>query len=413
MNGTRITDILDQKFPQAIEYSLHIIYQTNKFLDFAVALVDYMGEDFIPYCKSIYTMLKNLLHTTDIQFEDESILSLITTERIQWQYHLFKRNRDQKLREKEFKENIDELQFLVKSYRKKEEFKKLIDFVGRTNYLAPYNAMLVEMQKPGATFVFTGKQWKAYGRQPKVNAQKLIILRPFGPIQCVFDYEDTDEIPGAKNVMDDTKLMEEWNMILTKAEGHLPSKILDNLYYNLPLYGIYLDDCFRAANTFGGYIMPHTNAHLSLIIDKEHRIECDSEFVISVNRNLDDVSRFHTICHELGHLFCFHQYYDPKKKRTKLSSKEREFEAETVAWLVCKRHGIHNPSEEYLATYVSDDDEIPICSTDLIMKAVTEIEKMLENKLNIKKCLWYKEDRKLKEKVDNVLNKRHTGLLWE
>ena len=48
------------------------------------------------------------------------------------------------------------------------------------------------------------------------------------------------------------------------------------------------------------------------------------------------------------YLFCYHQFYAESKRR-KLTIKEREFEAKTVAWLVCKRHGIYNPSEEYLA----------------------------------------------------------------
>ena len=58
--------------------------------------------------------------------------------------------------------------------------------------------MLVQMQKPGATFVFNGKKWGYYGRQPKINGQKLIILKPFGPIQCVFDYSDTEKNPDVE-----------------------------------------------------------------------------------------------------------------------------------------------------------------------------------------------------------------------
>ena len=116
--------------------------------------------------------------------------------------------------------------------------------------------------------------------------------------------------------------------------------------------------------------------------------------------------QFHTICHELGHLFCYHQFYTESKRR-KLTIKEREFEAETVAWLVCKRHGIYNPSEEYLASY-APQGEIPICSTDLIMKAVAEIERMMESPFKIKESLWYKEDKGLKEKI-RVIERQQKG----
>lgn len=82
--------------------------------------------------------------------------------------------------------------------------------------------------------------------------------------------------------------------------------------------------------------------------------------------------------------------------------KEREFEAETVAWLVCKRQGIENPSEEYLASY-APHGEIPICSTDIIMKAVTEIEKMLKNEVDIKDSLWYKQDKQIRQDISKFL----------
>ncbi len=85
-----------------------------------------------------------------------------------------------------------------------------------------------------------------------------------------------------------------------------------------------------------------------------------------------------------------------------LALKEREFEAETTAWLVCKRHGIKTQSERYLATY-APQGIIPVCSTELILKAVTEIEKILNGSVYITKSLWYKEDKSVKKEVDGIL----------
>lgn len=390
-----IEEFLENKMPKAIEYASHIILEENHFLKFSVALVDYMGADFIPYCKSVYVILRGLSYP-NITFESDDELRAITSDNIRCAYNKFKKEIE-KDREKEFKENIDELQFLVKSYRNSDEFRKLLDFVGRFRYLAPYNAMLVQMQKPGATFVFTGKKWFEYGRTPKVNAQKLITLKPFGPVQCMFDYSDTEASPDAKNPVTDSELMERWDKGLMQAKGEIHKDTLSTLYDNLKIYGIYLDDSFYAANTYGGYIMPYEDAILEIPISNGHRIQEKSRFVISVNRKVTDVVKFHTICHELGHLFCYHQSYDDSKKR-KLSIKEREFEAETVAWLVCKRQGVDNPSEEYLAMY-APEGEIPVCSTDYIMRAVTEIEKMLKGKINIKDSTWYKEDKALKQRI--------------
>ena len=392
-----IGEVLENKMPKAIEYASHIIMETSNFIDFAVALVDYMEEDFIPYCKSVYAMLRSLDYP-NVTFEKDEKLGDITPDIIRGAYHNFLSKQGELVREKEFKENIDELQFLVKSYRDSNEFQKMLDFIGRFPYIAPYNAMLAQMQKPGATFVLTGKKWAEYGRQPKLNGQKLIVLKPFGPVQCVFDFEDTEPIPNATKVIEKADLIKKYTEGLQQAQGDLDNKTMNTLVSNLPVYGIYLDDNFMASNTYGGYIMPYHDQKLKVKIDKDYYMEVPSCFVISINKKQTNAVKFHTLCHELGHLFCNHQCYDKRKKR-KLTLKEKEFEAETVAWLMCKRHGISNPSEEYLASY-APNGEIPICSTELIMRAVTEIEKMMEGFVSVNESIWYKEDAEFKASVN-------------
>ena len=82
--------------------------------------------DFIPYCKSVYTMLRSLSYPNVI-FEKDDILGAITPDVIRDAYNNFLSQQDEQAREKEFKENINELQFLVKSYRNSSEFKKLLE----------------------------------------------------------------------------------------------------------------------------------------------------------------------------------------------------------------------------------------------------------------------------------------------
>ena len=188
-------------------------------------------------------MLRGLSYPT-VTFEKDDILGEITPDVILDAYNNFLLQQDDHAREKEFKENIDELQFLVKSYRNSSEFKKILDFIGRFPYLAPYNAMIVQMQKPGATFVLTGKKWAEYGRQPKLNGQKLIVPKPFGPVQCVFDFDDTEPIPNATKVMEETELMQKYTESLQQAQGYLADKTMETLMVNLSVYGIYLDDKF-------------------------------------------------------------------------------------------------------------------------------------------------------------------------
>ncbi len=395
-----IINLTDEQIDKALDYSLRIIHNTKRFIDYAIAMADFMGEDFIPYCKLFYEELRESINDPNIAFEDPHNIDTISLDNIIYEYNSFKKEQEEKKRKLEFKENIDELQFLVKNYRQRSEFKDLLDYVGHLYYLAPYNAMLVRMQKPGAQIVFTGNRWeKKYGRQPKLNAQPLITLVPFGPVQCVFEYEDTEPIQNCRYSVKKDDIIKEWYDSLKRTKGHISYKEWNNLMYNLPVYGIHYDDTLNATGLYAGYLVPYHNKEILVPLGKENYIKTTSQFAISINNHFNKDAAFTTICHELGHLFCRHLYYSHNKQRDNLTKKEEEFEAETVSWLVCKRHGIKNPSEEYLAGY-APNGEIPVCSTEMILKAVTEIDKMLEKHVRIKDSLWYKEDKKIKKLVD-------------
>ena len=389
---------------EAKRYALCIVFETHCFEEFAVSMIDCMGEEIVSICKDLYKELYQVAFSKGFHMESELVVDSYADDDLLNAYDRFKEKQkfDEEYREEDFKENIDELQFLVRRYRDSEEFKRMLDFVGRFHYLAPYNAMLVEMQMPGAKFVFPGKMWRSYGRTITPNAQQLITLKNFGPVQCMFDISGTEPIPGRK-VVKEEELMEMWDNGLKNPEGVVDPQILRTLIDNLPIYGIFLDDSFIAANTYGGYIMSYSHT-IDVHVGTNNDIKTNSRFLISVNHKETNAEKFHTICHELGHLFCRHQSYKSEKQRD-ISHKEREFEAETVAWLVSKRHGINNPSEGYL-TFYAKDGEIPICSTELIMKAVAEIERMIEGPVPVTKGLWYKEDKNFKGIVDKAIDKK-------
>ena len=59
----------------------------------------------------------------------------------------------------------------------------------------------------------------------------------------------------------------------------------------------------------------------------------------------------------------------------------REFEAESICYLVCTRLGLENPSAEYLAGYVRNYETTPPISLDTVMKASLLIEQMGRGRL--------------------------------
>ena len=64
---------------------------------------------------------------------------------------------------------------------------------------------------------------------------------------------------------------------------------------------------------------------------------------------------------------------------------EREFEAESICYLVCERAGIQNPSAAYLSDYLQRNEFIPAISFDAVLKAAGMIEQMGKRKLSPRK----------------------------
>ncbi|MBR4195964.1 MAG: hypothetical protein IKQ95_04555 [Synergistaceae bacterium] len=123
--------------------------------------------------------------------------------------------------------NIPELDRLfqdVRSYRSSKNYMELLDFIKRFRNIAPYNAMLIRIQKPGSKYVASVKEWrKEFGRTPKPGARPLIILRTFGPVSFVYELEDTEGRDFPQNLLKPFK-----------AEGEISDSAFDNFVKRPP-----------------------------------------------------------------------------------------------------------------------------------------------------------------------------------
>ncbi len=110
---------------------------------------------------------------------------------------------------------------------------------------------------------------------------------------------------------------------------------------------------------------------------KPKLVEVPLRYDILLNETTGKEARYATVARELARLYCGHlgtpnQKWWPDRRGLDLST--REFEAESVAYLVCGRLGIVNPSENYLADYVGNNSEVPNISIDAVMKSAGLIE---------------------------------------
>src|SRR5260370_41878406 len=93
---------------------------------------------------------------------------------------------------------LDELFTLAGKYNSSDAYLELMRFIGRFRFYSPFNAMLINIQMPGARFVRTALGWRRdYHRNIKVGARPIVILQPKGPILFVFDVSDTAPLRNA------------------------------------------------------------------------------------------------------------------------------------------------------------------------------------------------------------------------
>lgn len=301
----------------------------------------------------------------------------------------------------EIKDKVDELFHSIGKYRRSSEFQVLLNFCRRFHYLSAYNAMLVQMQRPGATFVHTAGNWeKRFNIRVKQNANPLIILVPFGPVDYVFDIEDTEG--------ESKKLIPESILRPFKTKGTLPSSTYKTLANNLKYYGIKLESVTFGSQQHARIERLDVTTYVDLPVKykkDQYIIYLPEYYLISINNKSTKEEVFAALIHELAHFFCLHlspvdrSWWDTRN----LYLNEREFEAETVAWLICERIGIENPSAEYLSGYLDTDSQIPNISLETILKVTNTIEGLFAPQ-RIADGLLAKQDEEVKKQLLGIKN---------
>ena len=96
---------------------------------------------------------------------------------------------------------LDQLLEDSRLYTQSKDYQELLDFVIRLRNFAPFNAMLLQVQKPGLSYAASARDWRErFGRSPKEGARPLLILWPFGPVALVYDVQDTEGRPLPEDV---------------------------------------------------------------------------------------------------------------------------------------------------------------------------------------------------------------------
>ena len=248
---------------------------------------------------------------------------------------------------------IDQLIAATRLYNTRTAVQELLDFTIRLREFAPFNAMLLHIQKPELTHAATARDWwTRFGRIPKTGTRPLLILRTMGPVDFVFDILDTEgeEVPAGAFVFPTLGNLAEWRFLrLIASVAREKIEIVE----------------FDAGDTKAGWIQP---------LARSKSPKGKNLYRLAYNRNHPSPTRFVTVAHELAHLYLGHLGSDRGRRvadRQTTPHELREVEAETAAYLVARRNGLKPRSERYLAKYQGTFEHLNLYA---IMRAANAVE---------------------------------------
>lgn len=276
---------------------------------------------------------------------------------------------------------LDELFRLTRQYSSTQSYNELLKFIARFRFYSPFNAMLVHVQMPGARYVAPPHRWlRDFRRRIKPGARPLVILQPKGPVMFVFDVADTEPEENAFPLPPAVEKPFEvrGGSVGSQLEQSIENAKRDGVRVSLRNAGSQHAGAIRTAQP-GGYQKVALR-----ILPKPEYVHVPVSYELLLNSDHPREIRYATLVHELAHLFCGH-LGTPNPEwwpdRSAVPIEAREFEAESVCYLVCRRLGIDNRSEEYLSAYMKGQPVVPPISLDSVMTASGLIEKMGRERL--------------------------------
>ncbi|MFN8669436.1 MAG: hypothetical protein U0164_19775 [Gemmatimonadaceae bacterium] len=283
---------------------------------------------------------------------------------------------------------LDDLFASAKRYRSGEAFAELLDFARRFRFYAPYNAMLLHAQMPGATFVAPAYRWlREYGRRIVPGERPLVILQTMGPVMFVFDVSQTEggeEAPRLPSLVTSP----------FAARGADVAGALEWMRLNAERDGVRVHMSDEGSQSAGSIYPAEKGQRIDVVVATKPEVirkQIPLRYELLLNRRASTATTYATLLHELAHLYCGH-LGTPNAKwwpdRRGLSLEVREFEAEAVAALVCARAELDTPADFYLSGYLQSNGEVPEISVELVMKVAGLLEQMGRSRMKLR------EDRK-------------------
>ena len=248
----------------------------------------------------------------------------------------------------------------AKLYTQSEDYRKLLEFTVKLRRFAPFNAMLLQIQKPGLSYAATVKEWSwRFNRRPKYGARPLLIMRPFSPVDFVFDIQDTEGDPVPDSVF------------AFRAEGNV-DRLQMKQYEALMLKKAHIRCVYIDAGEYRAGV-----ARVERKGDKKDEVK---NYQVFINSNHSPNVQLTNLIHELAHIYLGHFGSDKRlhvPERRQIYDKLQEIEAESVSYVVCARQGVESKAEGYLASHMDKDTSVKDIDVYQVMRTAGQIEQLL------------------------------------
>ncbi|MCF7675459.1 MAG: ImmA/IrrE family metallo-endopeptidase [Akkermansiaceae bacterium] len=244
-------------------------------------------------------------------------------------------------------------------YKDSKDYIQLLDFIVRMPNFAPFNAMLLQIQKPGIQFAASKFDWHSrFGATVNEGARPLLILWPFAPVALVYDVVDV----VGRDIPEDAHCF--------VAHGPITEDNIQEFWRRMNKKSIIAEGVDLGDGVAGSI------SRIASPLDSKTR----GVYRIKFNTCHSPPVRFVTIAHELAHLFLGHLGVDRAwnvTERRRVDHDQKELEAESVAYLVSKRSRVESKSETYLSDYVGKHDAIGTVDLYQVTRAAGQIESLL------------------------------------
>ena len=255
---------------------------------------------------------------------------------------------------------------------------QLFDEIAAFRQYKPFNALLVLLQRPHASYVLPPQEWaEKFGRRIRPGQQPIVLLQPGGPVMFLFDVSQTEPTTDA------AQLPIHLNNPYRMDDVQDAPVALHWLSQNAKLDGVRVSGASHGLRSAGCISRARGGISQSAVVKRRPEITDDVpvRFEVLLNDAHSPTERLATMAHELGHLFCGHLGAEPQdwwKDRGRLDRETEEYEAESVARIVFRRIDPTTQLPPHLDQFFRPGQELPRTGMPEILTAAGRVVEMCQ-----------------------------------